>query len=141
MATSAFSSAMPTTLTTKRTSVYPDVISMAKMTGLKAQPPAAGLARWRGTAGLLAGLGLMAIPGVGPIVAAGWLVAALTGAAAGGATGGIIGALSQQAGLSEEDRKSMRRSAPGRRFCERQRCGRGRCSLADGHGPVCDQNR
>ena len=56
-----------------------------------------------GTAGLLAGLGIMAIPGVGPVVAAGWLVAALTGAAAGGATGGIIGALSQQAGLSEEE--------------------------------------
>ena len=56
-----------------------------------------------GTAGLLAGLGLMAIPGVGPVVAAGWLVAALTGAAVGGATGGIIGALSQQAGVSDEE--------------------------------------
>ena len=56
-----------------------------------------------GTAGLLAGLGLLAIPGVGPVVAAGWLVAALTGAAAGGATGGVIGALSQQAGISDEE--------------------------------------
>jgi hypothetical protein len=56
-----------------------------------------------GTAGLLAGLGIMAIPGVGPVVAAGWLVAALTGAVAGGATGGIIGALSQQAGISDEE--------------------------------------
>jgi hypothetical protein len=56
-----------------------------------------------GTAGLLAGLGLMAIPGVGPVVAAGWLVAALTGAAAGGATGGLIGALTQQAGISDEE--------------------------------------
>ena len=55
-----------------------------------------------GTAGLLAGLGLMAIPGVGPVVAAGWLVATLTGAAAVGATGGIIGALTQ-AGISKED--------------------------------------
>ena len=45
----------------------------------------------------------MAIPGVGPVVAAGWLVAALTGAAVGGATGGIIGALSQQAGVSDEE--------------------------------------
>src|SRR4029078_3659005 len=58
-----------------------------------------------GAAGLLAGLGLIAIPGVGPVVAAGWLVAALTGAAAGGATGGIIGALSQQAGISDEEDK------------------------------------
>jgi hypothetical protein len=45
----------------------------------------------------------MAIPGVGPVVAAGWLVAALTGAAAGGATGGLIGALTQQAGISDEE--------------------------------------
>lgn len=45
----------------------------------------------------------MAIPGVGPVVAAGWLVAALTGAAVGGATGGLIGALSQQAGISDEE--------------------------------------
>jgi hypothetical protein len=57
----------------------------------------------RGIAGLLTGLGLMAIPGVGPVVAAGWLVSTLTGAAAGGATGSIIGALSQQAGLSKEE--------------------------------------
>jgi hypothetical protein len=56
-----------------------------------------------GTAGLLAGLGLLAIPGVGPVVAAGWLVAALSGAAVGGTTGGIIGALSQQAGVSDEE--------------------------------------
>ena len=55
-----------------------------------------------GTAGLLAGLGLMAIPGVGPVVAAGWLVATLTGAAAVGTAGGIVGALSQ-AGVSPED--------------------------------------
>ena len=40
-----------------------------------------------GTAGLLAGLGLMAIPGVGPVVAAGWLVSTLAGAAAGGVAG------------------------------------------------------
>jgi hypothetical protein len=55
-----------------------------------------------GAAGLLTGLGLMAIPGVGPVVAAGWLVATLTGAAAGGATGGIIGALTQ-AGVANEE--------------------------------------
>ncbi len=55
-----------------------------------------------GGAGLLAGLGLMAIPGVGPVVAAGWLVSTLAGAAAGGATGGAIGALTQ-AGISDDD--------------------------------------
>ena len=55
-----------------------------------------------GTAGALTGLGLMAIPGVGPVVAAGWLVATLAGAAAGAATGGILGALTQ-AGISNDD--------------------------------------
>ncbi|MGT2480417.1 hypothetical protein ACU4GR_19815 [Methylobacterium oryzae CBMB20] len=36
-----------------------------------------------GGAGLLAGLGLLAIPGLGPVVAAGWLVATVTGAGVG----------------------------------------------------------
>ena len=55
-----------------------------------------------GTVGVLTGLGIMAIPGVGPIVAAGWLVATLAGAAAGGATGGIIGALTQAGATPDE---------------------------------------
>jgi len=55
-----------------------------------------------GTVGALTGLGLLAIPGVGPIVAAGWLVATLAGAAAGGTTGGIIGALTQAGATPEE---------------------------------------
>jgi hypothetical protein len=46
-----------------------------------------------GTLGLLAGIGSLAIPGVGPLIAAGPIVAALAGAGAGGAAGGIIGAL------------------------------------------------
>ncbi|HEX6386437.1 MAG TPA: hypothetical protein VF177_17335 [Anaerolineae bacterium] len=46
-----------------------------------------------GIAGLLVGLGALAIPGVGPVVAAGPIVAALTGAGIGAATGGIFGAL------------------------------------------------
>ena len=44
----------------------------------------------------------MAIPGVGPVVAAGWLVSTLAGAAAGAATGGVLGALTQ-AGISDDD--------------------------------------
>ena len=44
----------------------------------------------------------MAVPGVGPVVAAGWLVSTLAGAVAGGATGGIIGALTQ-AEISKEE--------------------------------------
>lgn len=54
-----------------------------------------------GTAGLLAGLGLMAIPGLGPVVAAGWLASTAVGAVTVGAAGGIIGAL-VDAGEPEE---------------------------------------
>lgn len=50
-----------------------------------------------GAGGLLAGLGVIAIPGIGPVVAAGWLASAglgaVAGAAAGGAIGGLIGAM------------------------------------------------
>src|SRR5689334_3177736 len=46
-----------------------------------------------GTLGVLAGIGALAIPGLGPFIAAGPLMAALSGAAAGAALGGITGAL------------------------------------------------
>ena len=46
-----------------------------------------------GALGLLAGIGALAIPGVGPFIAAGPIMGALSGAAVGGATGGLIGAL------------------------------------------------
>jgi len=46
-----------------------------------------------GTLGLLAGIGLLAIPGVGPFIAAGPIMAALSGVAVGAAVGGIAGAL------------------------------------------------
>ena len=59
-----------------------------------------------GVGGLLTGLGLMAIPGVGPVVAAGWLAAtaagAATGAVIGGAAGGLVGALTKE-GVPERD--------------------------------------
>jgi hypothetical protein len=46
-----------------------------------------------GTLGLLAGIGALAIPGLGPFIAAGPIMAALAGAGAGGVAGGLIGAL------------------------------------------------
>ena len=59
-----------------------------------------------GVGGLLAGLGLLAIPGLGPIVAAGWLAATAAGAGlgaiGGGATGTIVGAL-KDAGHTEDE--------------------------------------
>ena len=46
-----------------------------------------------GTLGLLAGIGALAIPGVGPLIAAGPIMASLAGLGVGGAVGGLIGAL------------------------------------------------
>ncbi len=58
--------------------------------------------------GLLVGLGALAIPGIGPVIAAGPLAAglagAVTGAVAGGATGGIVGGLLSM-GVPEEEAK------------------------------------
>ncbi len=55
-----------------------------------------------GIGGLLAGLGAFAIPGIGPVVGAGWLAATLVGAAAGGVAGGLLGSLTD-AGIDERD--------------------------------------
>ena len=59
-----------------------------------------------GAGGLLAGLGMLAIPGLGPVVAAGWLISTAVGAGVGaaavGAAGGLVGSL-RDAGVSEED--------------------------------------
>ena len=46
-----------------------------------------------GTLGWLAGIGALAIPGLGPFIAAGPIMAALGGAAIGGTVGGLTGAL------------------------------------------------
>lgn len=46
-----------------------------------------------GVLGLLAGIGALAIPGVGPLIAAGPIMGALAGMGVGGVTGGIVGAL------------------------------------------------
>src|SRR6476469_7722634 len=46
-----------------------------------------------GTLGLLAGIGALAIPGLGPFIAAGPIMGALAGVGVGAATGGIVGAL------------------------------------------------
>ena len=54
--------------------------------------------------GWLAGIGSLAIPGVGPFIAAGPIMGALSGAAIGGATGGLSGALIG-AGIPEYEAK------------------------------------
>jgi hypothetical protein len=54
-----------------------------------------------GLGGLLVGLGALAIPGIGPVIAAGPIVATLVGAGVGAAVGGLVGAL-VAAGVPEE---------------------------------------
>ena len=54
---------------------------------------AAGGAVLGGALGWLAGIGALAIPGLGPFIAAGPIMAALAGAGVGGAVGGVAGAL------------------------------------------------
>jgi len=57
-----------------------------------------------GALGWLAGIGALAIPGVGPFIAAGPMMGALAGMGVGGATGGLVGAL-VGAGIPEYEAK------------------------------------
>jgi hypothetical protein len=74
-----------------------DIEAVTDETGTKAPEGAATGAATGGViggvTGLLAGIGLLAIPGIGPILAAGPIVATLTGAAVGAGTGGLVGGL------------------------------------------------
>ena len=58
-----------------------------------------------GTLGLLAGIGALAIPGIGPLIAAGPLMAALSGIGAGGSIGSVLGAL---IGLGIPEKEAIR---------------------------------
>jgi len=79
---------------------------LADTTGTKVSEAAASGAIGGGVAGgilgLLAGVGALAIPGVGPIVAGGALASTLAGAGIGAAAGGLLGALVGM-GIPEED--------------------------------------
>jgi hypothetical protein len=57
-----------------------------------------------GTLGILTGIGALAIPGLGPFIAAGPIMAGLAGLGAGGTVGGIIGALAGM-GMPEYEAK------------------------------------
>jgi len=67
-------------------------------TGATAGAAAGGVLGW------LVGVGTLVIPGVGPLLAAGPIVAALAGAGAAGATGGLVGGL-VGAGIPEVEAK------------------------------------
>jgi len=66
-----------------------------------------------GMLSFLAGIGMLAIPGLGPFIAAGPLLAALSGAAIGAAIGGIVGALVGMGVPEIEARRYERRPARG----------------------------
>ncbi|OXM14341.1 general stress protein [Paenibacillus herberti] len=74
-----------------------DVSAIQKETGTRAPEGAAagaaGGGMLGGLTGLLVGIGALAIPGIGPIVAAGPIAAALAGAAVGAGAGGLVGGL------------------------------------------------
>ncbi|MBP2001624.1 putative membrane protein [Paenibacillus shirakamiensis] len=85
-----------------------DVQEITNETGTKSpEGIVAGLATGGvvgGTAGLLAGIGALFIPGIGPIVAAGPIVATLTGMVAGAGAGGLVGGL-VGLGIPEDEAK------------------------------------
>ena len=80
----------------------PDAPGTLSDTGSGAATGAATGGVLGGAAGLVVGLMGLAIPGIGPIVAAGPLAAALAGAGVGAVAGGLIGGLTG-AGVSEDD--------------------------------------
>jgi uncharacterized membrane protein len=62
-----------------------------------------------GVSGLLLGAAALVIPGVGPLIAAGPIAAALTGLGVGAATGSVLGAL-HDIGVPEQDAKQWAHS-------------------------------
>ena len=91
--------------------LYPENIGNKEFAHEKSSKAPEGAAAGAGTGavvggvlGWLAGVGALAIPGVGPFLAAGPIMGALAGAGAAGATGGLIGALAG-AGIPEYEAK------------------------------------
>jgi uncharacterized protein (TIGR02271 family) len=74
----------------------------SSQTGSAALKGAGAGAALGGLAGVLVGLGALAIPGIGPVIAAGPLAAGLAGAGIGAVAGGLVGALTNM-GVPEEE--------------------------------------
>jgi hypothetical protein len=80
--------------------LFPDKVTTRDFAHEKHTKAPEGVATGAGTGGVIggalgwvAGIGALAIPGVGPFIAAGPIMAALSGAAIGAAAGGITGGL------------------------------------------------
>jgi len=82
-----------------------DLMSDADITADSAAEKAASDSFIGGIGGFLLGLGAMAIPGAGPVLAAGPIAGAITGAIAGGAIGGVASIL-EDYGIHEEEAKT-----------------------------------
>ena len=89
-----------------------DLVESSGMEGAETTGAASGAVLGGITGGILGwlvGIGTLAIPGIGPIVAAGALATTLGGAAVGATAGGLIGAL-VGAGVPEEDARGYEES-------------------------------
>jgi len=84
------------------------LVTLKRLRRRRAQRRCSYWRRHGGVIGLLAGIGALAIPGVGPFIAAGPIMAALSGAAVGAATGGVVGGLIGL-GIPEIQASAMRR--------------------------------
>jgi hypothetical protein len=80
--------------------VLPDVAPSQTLQPVEDNKSAEGAAIGAGTGGViggvlgwLVGIGMLALPGIGPLLVAGPIVAALSGAAVGGTVGGVAGGL------------------------------------------------
>jgi hypothetical protein len=82
--------------------VAPHITPLESVGGSGSSVDAAGSAAIGGLTGFIAGIAALAIPGVGPILAAGPLAAGIIGATVGAAAGGVVGALRNH-GVSEEE--------------------------------------
>src|SRR5580692_7300560 len=98
-ASSAISVLLPDTASTKEFAHHKDTKAPE---GTTAGVTAGGVIG--GTLGVLAGIGALAIPGVGPFIAAGPIMAGLAGLGVGGAVGGLVGALVGM-GIPEDEAK------------------------------------
>ncbi len=93
-------------------------LQLVQDTGMGGEGAAAGAVTGGllgGLAGFLVGISALVIPGIGPIVGSGILLATLAGAGIGAATGGLIGALAEH-GVPEEDARGYQSHVEGGRI-------------------------
>jgi uncharacterized membrane protein len=95
-----------------------DTTRVVENTGMGAEGAATGAVTGGvlgGLAGFLVGISALVIPGIGPIVGSGILIATLAGAGIGAAAGGLIGALAD-VGVPEEDARAYEEHVKGGRI-------------------------